>query len=95
MSLSRRQQRLLTGIDDAVSRSDPRMASLPAVFGSITADQPMPRREELRGPVSPIRGGTCGVTPTSAAGTRTAALMASRSRPGCERQGGHHANQAL
>lgn len=37
MSLSRRQQRLPTGIDDAVSRPDPRMASMLAAFGRITA----------------------------------------------------------
>lgn len=54
MSLSRRQQRLLTGID-AVRSPDPRTASMLAAFGRIAAGQPMPRREELRGPASRIR----------------------------------------
>ncbi|MGH3195101.1 MAG: hypothetical protein ACRDNT_04025 [Streptosporangiaceae bacterium] len=55
MSLSRRQQRLLTGIDNAVSRSDPRLASMLATFGQLTTAEPMPRRGELRGPATRIR----------------------------------------
>jgi len=48
MSLSRRQQRLLSRIDDAVSRSDPQLAGMLAVFGRLAASEPMPRRVELR-----------------------------------------------
>lgn len=48
MSLSRRQQRLLNRIDDAESRSAPRLAGMLAVFARLTAGEPMPRREELR-----------------------------------------------
>jgi hypothetical protein len=50
MSLPSRQQRLLRGIDDAVCRSDPRLASMLAIFGRLTAGEEMPGREELRTP---------------------------------------------
>lgn len=50
MSLSCRQQRLLRRIDDAVSRSDPRLASMLAFFGRLTAGEEMPGREQLPAP---------------------------------------------
>lgn len=50
MSLSCRQQRLLRRIDDAVRRSDPRLASMLAIFGQLTAGEKMPSREQLRTP---------------------------------------------
>jgi Protein of unknown function (DUF3040) len=55
MSLSRRQQRLLNQIDEAVSRSDPRLAGMLAVFTRLTAGEPMPCREQLRTLVGWIR----------------------------------------
>lgn len=57
MSLSRRQQRLLNQIDAAVSRSDPRLAGMLAVFTRLTAGEPMPRREQLRTLAGRIRAG--------------------------------------
>lgn len=50
MSLSRRQQRLLKTIDDAVSRSDPHLASMLAIFGRLTRGEEMPGCEQLQAP---------------------------------------------
>ena len=50
MSLSRRQQRLLKTIDDTVSRSDPYLASMLALFGQLTRGEEMPGGEQLRVP---------------------------------------------
>jgi hypothetical protein len=67
MSLSPRQQRLLDHIDAALSHADPRLAGQLAVFGRLTAGQPMPRREELRTPASRIRAAAaaCGAAITA------------------------------
>jgi hypothetical protein len=55
MSLSRRQERLLRGIGEAVSRSDPRLAGTLAVFARLTAGEAMPGREQLHTAGSQIR----------------------------------------
>lgn len=48
MSLRRREQRQLQLTDRAVSRSDPQLAGMLAVFSRVAADEPMPCHEELR-----------------------------------------------
>lgn len=48
MNLPCRQRRLLREIDDAVCRSDPRLASMLAIFGRLTAAEEMPGHEQLR-----------------------------------------------
>jgi hypothetical protein len=50
MSLFRRQQRVLGGIEEALSRSDPGLASMMAVFVQLTAGEEMPGDEQLRAP---------------------------------------------
>lgn len=42
-----REQRLLDKISDALRRSDPQLASMLAIFGRLTAGEPMPDREQL------------------------------------------------
>ena len=48
MCLSAREQRLLEQIGEDLGRSDPRLASMLAVFGRCTAGEAMPGREQLR-----------------------------------------------
>lgn len=50
MSLSRRQRRLLTRIDDSVCRSDSHLASMLDIFGQLTADEELPDGEQLPAP---------------------------------------------
>lgn len=50
MDRSVRDQRLLENIGVAVSRSDPRLASMLATFGRLTAGEPMPDGEQLSRP---------------------------------------------
>lgn len=50
MSLSCRQQRLLGRTGDAICRSDPRLASMLALFARLAAGEEMPGREQLRAP---------------------------------------------
>jgi Protein of unknown function (DUF3040) len=50
MSLSRRQRRLLNEIDDALTRSDSRLASMLATFGKLAADKERPGRGRRRTP---------------------------------------------
>jgi hypothetical protein len=52
VSLPSRQQRLLREIDQAVTRSDPRLASMVAIFTRLAAGEQMPGREQLRTPAS-------------------------------------------
>lgn len=52
MSLPSRQQRLVREIDKAVSRSDPRLASMAAIFARLAAGEQMPGREQLQTPAS-------------------------------------------
>ena len=56
MSLPSRQQRLLREIDNAVSRSDPRLASMVAIFARLAAGEQMPGREQLQTPASRMLG---------------------------------------
>jgi hypothetical protein len=51
MSLSGRQQRLLRGIDKAICRSDPHLASMLAIFGRLGSGEDMPRDERLQAPL--------------------------------------------
>ena len=76
MNLSSRQQRLLWEIDDAVSRSDPRLASLLAMFGQLTAGEEMPGREQLRTPpLSRVRAALLAAAGAAAALTGRAVGM--------------------
>jgi hypothetical protein len=47
MVLSVREQRQLDTIDQVVSGSDARLASMLGTFGRLTAGEPMPDREQL------------------------------------------------
>jgi hypothetical protein len=49
MCLSVREQQQLDTIGEVVSRSDARLASMLAVFGRLTAGEPIPDREQLTG----------------------------------------------
>ncbi len=53
MRLSVREQRQLDTIGKGVSRSDPRLASMLATFGRLTAGEPIPDREQLTGRADP------------------------------------------
>jgi hypothetical protein len=55
MRLSVREQRQLDTIDEVVSRSDARLASMLATFGRLTAGEPMPDREQLPTRPGPAR----------------------------------------
>lgn len=70
MCLPVREQRLLDRIGETVSRSDPRLASMLATFGHLTAGEAMPGREQLRAP-----GGRMREAPHAAA-TAAAGLIA-------------------
>ncbi len=48
MSLPARERRTLRGIQDALDRSDPRLASLYAFFCELTQEEEMPHSERLR-----------------------------------------------
>ena len=48
MSLPARERRRLSGIQCALDRSDPRLASLFATFSRLTRDEEMPHFERLR-----------------------------------------------
>ncbi len=48
MSLPARQRRRLSGIQGALDRSDPRLASLFATFTQLTCEEEMPHIERLR-----------------------------------------------
>jgi hypothetical protein len=50
MSLSFRERRQLGRIGRTAGRSDPRLAAMLAIFGRLTATEPMPRHEHLRPP---------------------------------------------
>ena len=52
MRPSRRRQRLLTEIEEAICRSDPLLASMLATFGRLTSGEQMPDREQVRTPAS-------------------------------------------
>ncbi len=48
MSLPARERRRLSGIQVALDRSDPRLASMFATFSRLTLDEEMPHLERLR-----------------------------------------------
>ena len=48
MSLRTRERRSLWGIQDALDRSDPRLASLFTIFFRLTQEEEMPDNEQLR-----------------------------------------------
>jgi hypothetical protein len=79
MSLSRRQRRLLSRIDDAVGQSDSRLASMLAVFGELAAGEELPGHEQLRTPRSRVRTGW---PPAAAAAI---AMLITRAARGCAR----------
>jgi hypothetical protein len=56
VGLPSRQQKLLREIDKAVSRSDPRLASMVAIFARLAAGEQMPGREQLQTPASRMLG---------------------------------------
>jgi hypothetical protein len=47
MRLCAREERLLGRLGEEVTCSDPRLASMMATFGRLTAGEPMPDREQL------------------------------------------------
>ena len=47
MSLPAGQQRILDGIADALRATEPRLASMFAIFTRLSKDEPPPRRERL------------------------------------------------
>ncbi len=47
MCMSVREQRQLDTIGEAVGRSDARLTAMLAIFGRLTAGEPMPDREQL------------------------------------------------
>jgi hypothetical protein len=53
MSLPTGQQRVLDDIEDALQVSEPRLASMYAIFARLTRNEMRPRREELPG--EPVR----------------------------------------
>jgi hypothetical protein len=55
MWLTVREQRQLDTIGEAVCRSDDRLASMLTTFGRLTADEPMPDREQLTRPAGRTR----------------------------------------
>jgi hypothetical protein len=56
MSLPAGQQRVLEGIADALRATEPRLASMFAIFTRLAKDEPRPRREQLatRGPLASL-----------------------------------------
>lgn len=48
MGLPARQRRVLDRIEDSLEGTDPRLATMFAIFGRLTRDEEMPRIEELR-----------------------------------------------
>jgi hypothetical protein len=48
VGLPARQRRLLDRIEDSLEGTDPRLATMFAIFGRLTLDEEMPRIEELR-----------------------------------------------
>ena len=56
MSLPAGQQRVLDGIGEALRRTEPRLASMFAIFTRLSKDEPPPRREQLaaRGPFASL-----------------------------------------
>jgi hypothetical protein len=55
MCLSARDQRLLDQAGEDVARSDPRLASMLAIFARLTAGEAMPDREQVSVPAGPGR----------------------------------------
>lgn len=62
MCLSVSERRKLHRIDEAVRRSDPRLASLIGIFSRLTAGEAMPAHERLRSRHSPIRSSLLAAT---------------------------------
>jgi hypothetical protein len=54
-----RERRLLHGMGKSVSQSDPHLAAMLAIFGRITAAEPMPGPECLRTPASQVMAKSC------------------------------------
>jgi hypothetical protein len=50
MSLTPREEQILDSIKDRISRSDPGLASLLAIFTKLAVDEDMPLREDIRIP---------------------------------------------
>lgn len=48
MSLSERDRQVLTSIEEEITSSDPRLASMLACFSQLTADEEMPAHETIR-----------------------------------------------
>ena len=63
MSISEREQETLDSIEDGLTRSAPKLASMLAMFSRLTADEEMPTREPTRWAARGLRTGV-----TAAAG---------------------------
>lgn len=47
MSLSAREEQVLTSLEDGLALADPRLASLLTIFGRLTSGEEMPAREKI------------------------------------------------
>ncbi|HUA41512.1 MAG TPA: hypothetical protein VMA32_08105 [Streptosporangiaceae bacterium] len=78
MSLPAGQQRVLDGIADALRKTEPRLASMFAIFTRLSKDEPPPRREQLAavGPIA-LLAAVCRRPPRrdTTSGRRTRRLM--------------------
>jgi hypothetical protein len=75
VSLPCRQQRILREIDKAVSRCDPRLVSMLAIFARLAAGEQLPGREQLQTPASRVL-----------AAAATIATLIGRAASACARQ---------
>ena len=91
MYLSVREQRLLKGIDKAVGRSDPELASMLTIFDRLGADEAMPDREELRRPPGRVKAVLRAAASPAAVLTSWVAALYARVRPArvARDSGGH------
>jgi lipoyl-dependent peroxiredoxin len=107
MYLSFREQQLLDRISEAEAESDPRLASMLATFGRLTAGEAMPERDQLEVPAGRIKAALraaaspaatltawAGTLRARARGARHTADPASPASAGTRRHGGRHARQS-
>jgi hypothetical protein len=104
MHLSSREQRLLDRISEAESQSDPRLASMLAAFGRLTAGEAMPDREQQKISAGRIKAALRATASPAARLTTSVRALCARARGGwraadpasaaTRRHGGRHAPQS-
>jgi hypothetical protein len=104
MCLSFREQRLLDRISEAEAQSDPRLSSMLANVGRLTAGEAMPDREQLMIPAGRIKAALRAAASPAARLTGWAGTLCARARRGWRksdpasaaacRDGGRHAPQS-